>query len=657
MNSSDIDRKIAVIFATDLVGYSKHMEKDENATLLSLRECNKVIEPIIKKQKGRIFNTGGDSIFAEFPSAVAAVDTAVEFQKKIKERNDKDKTKVKLEYRIGINMGDVIKEGDNLLGDGVNIAARLEALAQSAGITISKNVYDLVANKTNYEFNDLGIQRVKENQFHAYDLLMDPSQKRSINAKLKLKKTTISFIGAFAILFVGLILFQYYSIYTNKPDPKLDDNRVLLVLPFQNLANSSEHDFIAESMFDFFVSGLSGYKNLKVLSKNTSLAVDQKRMNNDELIQRYNVRYVLSGSVTVFDKAMRSNIEIRDIKDDQIFFSELKNSKTDDLFKVQDKTVLSVLSKFNLDEDKIRVSNDDIETIEELRLLQFASKEREKWSRDGYFDYEKSLDKLYSINPKGYAHNLSQAWKYHYKFRLGFCKPQNKKASKKERKAITSNCFLEAIKFANKAIEINPKKADAYLAKGYFLASLHIINRNGDRAEEWGGLTRAGEFAEKGFNLINRNSYQYGLAGEVFTLCNKFEQATTSFAKLFELDDNPTDTFTSFYMQASFLNNNLEVVKKLAKKIINDRNTSKKANNCKSPFCGNPGYAYLFLLYVSEKENDFENQKKYLNEYNRLNNKYTKAMFVGRTNPANFIWPNEFKKIISVMDKLGWHNS
>ena len=654
MNSSNIDRKIAVIFATDLVGYSKHMEKDENATLLALRECNKIIEPIIKKQKGRIFNTGGDSIFAEFPSAVAAVDTAVEFQKKIKERNDKEKTEVKLKYRIGINMGDVVKEGDNLLGDGVNIAARLEALAQPGGVTISKNVYDLVANKTSYEFSDLGLQKVKQNQFHAYDILMDPLQKRSINTKSRVKMITNS-IGAIAILIVGLISFQFYSIYKDKPDPKLDDKRILLVLPFKNLANSSEHDFIAESMFDFFVSGLSGYKNLKVLSKNTSLAVDQKGMNNNELIERYNVRYILSGSVTVFGKAMRSNIEIRDIKDDQVFFSELKNSNTDDLFKVQDKLVLSVLSKFNLEEDKIRVSNDDIVTIEELRLLQFASKEREKWSRDGYFDYEKSLDKLYSINPKGYAHNLSQAWKYHYKFRLGFCKPQNKQATKNERKATSSNCFLKAIKFANKAIEINPKKADAYLAKGYFLASLYIINRKGDRAEEWGGLKKAGEFAEKGFSLINRNSYQYGLAGEVFTLCNKFEQATISFAKLFELDDNPTDTFTSFYMQASFLKNDLEVVKKLAKKIIQDKKTSKKVDSCKSPFCGNPGYAYLFLLFVSELEKDFENQRKYLREYNQLNNKYTRAMFIGRTNPANFIWPNEFKKIITVMDKLGWH--
>jgi len=204
MSNEEINRKIAVIFATDLVGYSKHMEKDENATLLGLRECNKIIEPIIKKQKGRIFNTGGDSVFAEFPSAVAAVDTAVEFQKLIKARNDKDTTDVKLEYRIGVNMGDVVKEGDNLLGDGVNIAARLEALAQPGGITISKNVYDLVANKTKYEFNDLGIQKVKQNQFHAYDLLLDPSQKRKLKTQSSNTKLIAMIGGAIAAVFIGL---------------------------------------------------------------------------------------------------------------------------------------------------------------------------------------------------------------------------------------------------------------------------------------------------------------------------------------------------------------------------------------------------------------------------------------------------------------------
>ena len=110
-----------------------------------------------------MFNSGGDSFLAEFPSAVSAVECAVEFQNIVKERNSSDATTVKLQFRIGINSGDVIKEKDNLLGDGVNIAARLEALAQPGGIALSKVVYDYVKGKTEYEFNDLGIQKVKEN--------------------------------------------------------------------------------------------------------------------------------------------------------------------------------------------------------------------------------------------------------------------------------------------------------------------------------------------------------------------------------------------------------------------------------------------------------------------------------------------------------------
>ena len=162
MSTQDADRKIAVIFATDVVGYSKHMEKDEDATLASLNECNKIIEPIIKKQKGRIFNTGGDSVFAEFPSAVAAINMAVEFQKKIKERNDKDTTKVKLEYRIGINMGDVVKQGDkNLMGDDVNIASRIETYAPSGGIVVTDRVHSSLARDPLYQSIDIGKPELK----------------------------------------------------------------------------------------------------------------------------------------------------------------------------------------------------------------------------------------------------------------------------------------------------------------------------------------------------------------------------------------------------------------------------------------------------------------------------------------------------------------
>ena len=130
MNQGSINRKIAVIFVADVVGYSKHMEKDETATFKAYSECEKILNKLLKQYKGSIFNTAGDSVLAEFPSAVNAVDCGVNFQKEIKALNSSDKKEVKLEFRIGINMGDVVIKDGNLLGDGVNIAARLEALAQ-----------------------------------------------------------------------------------------------------------------------------------------------------------------------------------------------------------------------------------------------------------------------------------------------------------------------------------------------------------------------------------------------------------------------------------------------------------------------------------------------------------------------------------------------
>ena len=299
MCSSDIDRKIAVIFATDLVGYSKHMEKDENATLRGLRECNKIIETIIKKQKGRIFNTGGDSVFAEFPSAVAAVDTAVEFQKQIKVRNEKDTTDIKLEYRIGINMGDVVKEGDNLLGDGVNIAARLEALSQTGGITISKNVYDLVRNKTKYEFNDLGMQKVKQNQFHAYDLLLDPSQKRKLKTQSSNTKLIAMIGGAVAAVFIGLFFSGIFE--SNK---RLDTSKII-VLPFKSLNASEKENLLA--------LGLSQDLGTKLTKSSKSLNIMNINKRPDDLkalSKKTQASYILDGNIRKIDNILRVKVDL-----------------------------------------------------------------------------------------------------------------------------------------------------------------------------------------------------------------------------------------------------------------------------------------------------------------------------------------------------------
>ena len=143
-SQQDIDRKIAVIFVTDVVGFSKSMEVNEEETLRSFRACQEILDKLFDEHGGRIFNTAGDSVLAEFQSAVSAVVCANEFQKLIKERNKSVSEESQMSFRIGLNMGDVIIEGDNLYGEGVNVAARLEALSQANGICVSKSIVDFV---------------------------------------------------------------------------------------------------------------------------------------------------------------------------------------------------------------------------------------------------------------------------------------------------------------------------------------------------------------------------------------------------------------------------------------------------------------------------------------------------------------------------------
>ena len=199
MAESRTERKVTVILATDVVGYSVMMEENEEQTLKNLKVCRAIVEGLIKDHHGRIFNTAGDSVLAEFQSAVEAVICATEFQNTIKERNNSVGEEEQMEFRIGVNMGDVVIEGDNLYGDGVNVAARLEALAQPGGICLSKNVHEMVNKKTDFHFNDLGEQKVKDTLLHAVDVVIDETHKRTVKTQKKSKTPLFATIAVFLI--------------------------------------------------------------------------------------------------------------------------------------------------------------------------------------------------------------------------------------------------------------------------------------------------------------------------------------------------------------------------------------------------------------------------------------------------------------------------
>ena len=235
----------------------------------------------------KTFNSG-DSFLSEFPSAVSAVECAVEFQNLIKKRNTSKDTDIKLEFRVGLNSGDVVIENENLLGDGVNIAARLESLSQPNGITISKSIYDYVKSKTKHEFHDLGIQKIKNNEFHAYDIILDPNQKRKLN-KYNSKKYRLPLFSALLLILV-LGVYGIYNIESKNNSLK-DDTSLPLVLiePFKTSNNDEISDDISFGLTESLITTLSNYNGIDIFSSKTSSHVGKNNYTDEFLREKYKV--------------------------------------------------------------------------------------------------------------------------------------------------------------------------------------------------------------------------------------------------------------------------------------------------------------------------------------------------------------------------------
>ena len=304
--SKDIERKIAVIFVTDVVAFSKMMEKNEDETLRSFRSCRDILDNLFKEHGGRIFNTAGDSVLAEFQSAVSAVICAKEFQKLVRERNANVSEDAAMEFRIGLNMGDVIVEGENLYGEGVNVAARLEALSQPGGVCLSKSILDFVNKKTELVFNNLGEQKVKNTTVHAYDLADPELEKRSIESADTEKSEGAS-----------------------KPP-------AIAVLPFKNMSGDEEQEYFADGITEDIITNLSLWKTFPVISRNSSFTYKGKDVNLKNISEELGVRYVVEGSVRKGGNKVRITAQLIDATEDHHLWSNKWDRSLDDIFEVQD---------------------------------------------------------------------------------------------------------------------------------------------------------------------------------------------------------------------------------------------------------------------------------------------------------------------------------
>ena len=431
MAESSPRRKIAVILATDVVGYSTKMEENEDQTLKNLKVCRSIIDGLVKEYHGRIFNTAGDSVLVEFQSAVEAVICASEFQNTIKERNNSVPEEEQMEFRIGINMGDVVIEGDNLYGEGVNVAARLESLAQPGGVCLSKNVHEIVNKKTDFQFHDLGEQKVKNTVLHAVDVKLDGTTQRKLTHTQKIsqtapwKKYSAVFILA-ALIAGGGVWWQQQPDFKpanqSKFAFKLPDKPSIAVLPFNNMSGDPSKDYLGDGLSENIIAVLATSPDLFVIARNSSFTYKGKAVKVQEVAEQLGVRYVLEGSVQQSGEKLRVTAQLVDAVDGKHLWAERYDRKLDDLFAMQDEITNKIFYEMHVKLTIGERANDwqkHFGDPEGMRLHMKGFDRFLTFTLDGHQDAERIYGELYKKNPEGGMGNLDMGWIHWAKIVMG----------------------------------------------------------------------------------------------------------------------------------------------------------------------------------------------------------------------------------------------
>ena len=317
-----MQRRLAAIVAADIAGYSRLMHEDEPATVRDLKAHQSVILPLIGRHGGRIIDTAGDGIMAEFPSVIGATECAVEIQTVMAERNQRVPESRRMRFRIGINLGDVIHDEARIYGDGINIAARLEALAQPGGVLVSNTVYDQVRGKLPFTFEDLGERQVKniEQPVRTYQLHIPSESAKAVSTLAKRPALTdrrrwilrglaafLVLAGAGGVWWMGSPLFRSLGADTTEA-PRLS----IVVLPFSNLSGDPSQDYFADGITEDLTSDLSRIAGSFVISRNTAFTLKGKAIDVRQIGRELGVRYVLEGSVRRVGGTVRVNAQLID---------------------------------------------------------------------------------------------------------------------------------------------------------------------------------------------------------------------------------------------------------------------------------------------------------------------------------------------------------
>ena len=356
-------RKLSAVLSADAKGYSRLMGEDESGTVRTLKEYREIMGKLIQQYRGRVVDSPGDNLLAEFASVVDAVDSAVEIQKELKLKNEELPENRRMEFRIGVNLGDVVDDGESIYGDGVNIAARVESLADGGGICISGTAYDQIGKKLPFGYEYLGEQTVKniEKPVRIYRVLMEPEAAGKVIGEKRFlgrisRRAAISTIIILLVVAIGVIGWNIYLYQSKKIEPaaldkmsyQLPDKPSIAVLPFVNMSEDPKQEYFSDGLTEEIITALSKVPKVFVIARNSTFSYKGKSVKVNQVAEELGVRYVLEGSVRKSKDRVRITAQLIDAIKGHHLWAERYDRELKDIFAVQDEITIKILKSLQV---------------------------------------------------------------------------------------------------------------------------------------------------------------------------------------------------------------------------------------------------------------------------------------------------------------------
>ncbi len=353
-----MERRLAAILAADVAGYSRLMEADEEETVRALGACREIVDGLVTGHGGRVFSSAGDSMVAEFPSPVEAVRCAVDIQRKLEARNAGLPEERRMRLRIGVNLGDVIVEGDDLLGDGVNIAARLESLAEPGCICLSGPVLDQVKKPLDLGYEYQGEHEVKNiaEPVRVYRVLTDPAAAGRIIGETKRRRHGVAVAAAVVVLLAAVLAIVWLNLRAPTIEQAsvarmafpLPEKPSIAVLPFDNLSGDPGQDHVADGLTEDIITTLSQLSSLFVIARNSTFVYKGQPVNVQRVAEELGVRYVLEGSIRTSGDQVRIVAQLIDALTGSHLWAERYDRQMTDLFALQDEITEHIVTALQI---------------------------------------------------------------------------------------------------------------------------------------------------------------------------------------------------------------------------------------------------------------------------------------------------------------------